>query len=209
MSWPWLTADSSEQALWNYTLIPAWIYSGVCIFFLFWLSIVFFLSDPLSLSLIFVYWSPNTSFLEVSIYFSHSLSCSCWLSHHFYLYLLPLSLSLIFFSVAFFFFFQTFSLTPNTHFASSVSCSALIQVEWTYCPFSNLLEMMLFLFPTYAAATKSLQLCPTLCDPIDGSSPGSPVPGFSKQEHWSGLPFPSPMHESEKWKWSRSVVSDS
>ena len=30
-------------------------------------------------------------------------------------------------------------------------------------------------------------------------------PGFSRQEHWSGLPFPSPMHESEKWKWSRSV----
>ena len=33
--------------------------------------------------------------------------------------------------------------------------------------------------------------------------------GFSRQEHWSGLPLPSPMHESEKWKWSRSVVSDS
>ena len=33
--------------------------------------------------------------------------------------------------------------------------------------------------------------------------------GFSRQEHWSGLPFPSPMHESEKWKWSRSVMSDS
>ena len=33
--------------------------------------------------------------------------------------------------------------------------------------------------------------------------------GFSRQEHWSGLPFPSPMHGSEKWKWSRSVVSDS
>ena len=33
--------------------------------------------------------------------------------------------------------------------------------------------------------------------------------GFSRQEHWSGLPFPPPMHESEKWKWSRSVVSDS
>ena len=31
--------------------------------------------------------------------------------------------------------------------------------------------------------------------------------GFSRQEHWSGLPFPSPMCESEKWKWSRSVVS--
>ena len=33
--------------------------------------------------------------------------------------------------------------------------------------------------------------------------------GFSRQEHQSGLPFPSPMHESEKWKWSRSVVSNS
>ena len=36
-----------------------------------------------------------------------------------------------------------------------------------------------------------------------------PSLGFSKQEHWSGLPCPSPMHESEKWKWSRSVVSHS
>ena len=36
-----------------------------------------------------------------------------------------------------------------------------------------------------------------------------PSLGFSRQEHWSGLPFPSPKHKSEKWKWSRSVVSDS
>ena len=36
-----------------------------------------------------------------------------------------------------------------------------------------------------------------------------PSLGSSRQEHWSGLPFPSPMRESEKWKWSRSVVSDS
>ena len=36
-----------------------------------------------------------------------------------------------------------------------------------------------------------------------------PSLGFSRQKHWSGLPFPSPMHESGKWKWSRSVVSDS
>ena len=33
--------------------------------------------------------------------------------------------------------------------------------------------------------------------------------GFSRQEHWSGLPFPSPMHESENWKWRHSVMSDS
>ena len=91
-----------------------------------------------------------------------------------------------------------------------------------------------------AAAAKSLQSCPTLCDPIDGSPPGSPVPGilqartlewvaisfanackwkvkgkalsrvwlsatprpaahqappalgFSRREHWSGVPLPSP-----------------
>ena len=38
------------------------------------------------------------------------------------------------------------------------------------------------------AAAKSLQSCPTLCDPIDGSPSGSAVLEFSKQEHWSRLP---------------------
>ena len=46
-----------------------------------------------------------------------------------------------------------------------------------------------------AAAAKLRQSCPTLCDPIDGSPPGSTVLGFSRQEHWSGLPFPSPMRK--------------
>ena len=45
---------------------------------------------------------------------------------------------------------------------------------------------------------KSLQSCPTVCDPIDGTHQAPPSLGFSKQEHWSGLPFPPPMHESEK-----------
>ena len=48
------------------------------------------------------------------------------------------------------------------------------------------------------AAAKSLQSCPTLCDPIDSSPPDSSSLGFSRQKHWNGLPFPSPMHESEK-----------
>ena len=60
-----------------------------------------------------------------------------------------------------------------------------------------------------AATANSLQSCPTLCDPIDGSTIPPPSLGFSRQEYWSGLPFSSPMHESEKWKLSRSVVSDS
>ena len=38
-----------------------------------------------------------------------------------------------------------------------------------------------------AAAAKSIQSCPTLCDPIDG---GPLSLGFSRQEYWSGLPFP-------------------
>ena len=48
------------------------------------------------------------------------------------------------------------------------------------------------------SAAALLQSCPTLCDPIDGSPPDFPSLGFSRQEHWSGLPFPSPIHESEK-----------
>ena len=44
------------------------------------------------------------------------------------------------------------------------------------------------------AVAKLLQLCPTLCDPIDGSPPGSPVPGILQARM---LPFPSPTCESE------------
>ena len=51
---------------------------------------------------------------------------------------------------------------------------------------------------TAAAAAKSLQSCPTLCDPIDGSPRGSPVPGILQARTPSGLPFRSPAHESEK-----------
>ena len=49
-----------------------------------------------------------------------------------------------------------------------------------------------------------------LCATPEMAAHQAPPPlGFSRQEHWSGLPFPSPVHESEKWKWSHSVVSDS
>ena len=49
-----------------------------------------------------------------------------------------------------------------------------------------------------SAAAKSLQSCPTLCDPIDGSPPGSPIPGILQARTVEWLPFPSPVHESEK-----------
>ena len=103
-----------------------------------------------------------------------------------------------------------------------------------------------FCISRYATA-KSLQPCPTLCDPIDSSPPGSPIPGilqartlewvaiffsnawkwkvkvkllsrvrllatpwtaahqapppmgFSRQEHWSGVPLPSPISRYRLW----------
>ena len=64
---------------------------------------------------------------------------------------------------------------------------------------TNLLLLLLSRF-------SRVRLCAT---PWTAAHQASQSMGFSRQEHWSGLPFPSPMHESEKWKWSRSVVSDS
>ena len=65
----------------------------------------------------------------------------------------------------------------------------------------SLLLLLLLLLSHYSR----VRLCAT---PDMAAHQAPPSLGFSKQEHWSGLPFPSPMHESEKWKWSRSVVSD-
>ena len=42
----------------------------------------------------------------------------------------------------------------------------------------NFLKCVVCTFLAAAAATKSLQSCPTLCDPIDGSPPGSAIPGI-------------------------------
>ena len=56
---------------------------------------------------------------------------------------------------------------------------------------------------TAAAAAKSLQLCPTLCDLIDGSLPGSPVPGIlqARTLEWVAISF------SNAWKWKVKVKS--
>ena len=53
------------------------------------------------------------------------------------------------------------------------------------------------------AAAKSLQSCPTLCDPIDGSPPGSPIPGIlqARTLEWVAISF------SSAWKWKVKVKS--
>ena len=50
---------------------------------------------------------------------------------------------------------------------------------------------LLFNMPSAAAAAKSLQSCPTLCDPIDGSRPGSPVLGIlqARTPEWVAISF--------------------
>ena len=54
-----------------------------------------------------------------------------------------------------------------------------------------------------AVAAKSLQSCLTLCDPIDGSPPGSPVPGIlqARTLEWVAISF------SNAWKWKVKVKS--
>ena len=77
--------------------------------------------------------------------------------------------------------------------------------KWTSTIFRRpcwILMLLLLLLSCFSR----VQLCAT---PEIAAHQAPPSLGFSRQEHWSALPFPSPMHESEKWKWSRSVVSDS
>ena len=54
-----------------------------------------------------------------------------------------------------------------------------------------------------AAAAKSRQSCPTLCDPIDGSPPGSPVPGIFQARTLEGVA----ISFSNAWKWKVKVKS--
>ena len=91
-------------------------------------------------------------------------------------------------------------------------------VEWSPCrpmsfrswgPFVHTYYMpplMLFTFPwpeNAAAAAESLQSCQALCDPRDGSPPGSPVPGIlqARTLEWVAISF------SNAWKWKVKVKS--
>ena len=65
----------------------------------------------------------------------------------------------------------------------------------------QILPLTLKFWPAAAAAAKSLQSCPTLCDPIDGSPPGSPVPEIlqARTLEWFAISF------SNAWKWKVKV----
>ena len=68
---------------------------------------------------------------------------------------------------------------------------------WLHCSWRALYSFYSFKFAAAAAAAKLCQLCPTLCDPIDGSPPGSPVPGIlqARTLEWVAISF------SNAWTW--------
>ena len=107
------------------------------------------------------------------------------------------------------------SVPPHCHqclsvFIFSHFCRCMLVSHWLYCVFherkaTSVLFVAMLCYAMLSHFSR-VRLCVT---PQTAAHQASPSLGFSRQEHWSGLPFPSPMHESEKRKWSRSVVSDS
>ena len=65
-----------------------------------------------------------------------------------------------------------------------------IKKDWASKISVSVLQLLCFVFPLWTSEVA--QLCPTLCNPMDCSIQASPSMGFSRQEYWSGLPFPSP-----------------
>ena len=100
--------------------------------------------------------------------------------------------------------------------ASILWCSAFFTVQLSHLyittgktialtirTFVGKVMSLLFSTATAALTAKSLQSCPTLCDPIDGSPPGSPVPGIlqARTPEWVAISF------SNVWKWKVKVKS--
>ena len=77
--------------------------------------------------------------------------------------------------------------------------SIYLFIHWYWLGLFSFLAIM----NTAAAAAKSLQSCPTLCDPIDGSPPSYPIPGILQARilEWVAISF------SNAWKWKMKVKS--
>ena len=98
----------------------------------------------------------------------------------------------------------------SLHFTQAPEVTLVIKVQfphpcetagWGFC--HNTAEEHGYVCSAAAAAAKSLQSCPTLCDPIHGSPPGSPVPGIlqARTLEWVAISF------SNAWKWKVKVKS--
>ena len=92
--------------------------------------------------------------------------------------------------------------TIESYFKLGFLCNLAYSKHWGRSYNGWLLLLLLLLLSRFSR----VRLCAT---PYRAAHQAPLSLGFSRQEHWRGLPFPSPMHESEKWKWSHSVVPDS
>ena len=93
-------------------------------------------------------------------------------------------------------------------------CLTCIHVQvcqsFQYWPVFSSQDLTVHLVDTRSTSF-NVHLCESLilsssCDPVDCSPPGSSVHGFSRQEHWSGLPFPSPWGLPHPWIEPRSLT---
>ena len=69
--------------------------------------------------------------------------------------------------------------------------------EIFFFKFQKMYSALMLLLLSLLSCFSHVRLCAT---PETAAHQAPPSLGFSRQEHWSGLPFPSPMHESEKGK---------
>ena len=95
---------------------------------------------------------------------------------------------------------QTHFLT-STFFLINTCCWVCSTFQTVYMCVCMCIYRYIYIF--YAAAAKLLQSCPTLCDPIDSSPPGSAVPGVlqARTLEWVPISF------SDAWKWKVKVNS--
>ena len=115
-------------------------------------------------------------------------------SHQSYQFYLPKNISLLL--------LLSIPLTSTLLQALISSCPNYYHDLQSCCPFIHLPCGHWYNFIKHVDA-KSLQSCPTLCDPIDGSPPGSPIPGIllARTLKWVAISF------SNAWKWKVKVKS--
>ena len=105
-------------------------------------------------------------------------------------------------------YFKSLSINVNLHRKTKpVNIHLMSKICAFILVFQNLLQIMSLgneqMWEHAAAAAKSLQSCLTLCDPIDVSPPGSPIPGIlqARTREWVAISF------SNAWKWKVKVKS--
>ena len=93
--------------------------------------------------------------------------------------------------------------TTEHFWLDSLYSLTILNYIWGLWESTLCVHCIIFSFWAHAAAAKSLQSCPTLCDPIDVSPPGSPVPGIlqARTLEWVAISF------SNVWKWKVKVKS--